>query len=91
MKTDNELIEEFWVSQGGKPNMGADLWFYESDWNMLMPVVEKIGKLDENFLIANDQPETPVRLMMTTPIFEPIQVVHYRVVKFIKWYNENKK
>jgi hypothetical protein len=42
---DSELIEEFWVSQGGKPHLAADIWFYESDWNMLMPVVEKIEGL----------------------------------------------
>lgn len=42
VKSDNELIEEFYISQGGKPHDPADLCFYESDWNMLMPVVEKI-------------------------------------------------
>src|SRR3972149_7703472 len=41
----DKLIEEFWISQGGKANMKEDLWFYQSDWNMLMPVVEKIQKV----------------------------------------------
>jgi hypothetical protein len=40
----NQLIEKFWVEHGGKPHMTEDLWFYESDFNMLMPVLEKIHK-----------------------------------------------
>lgn len=44
VKSDNELIEEFYISQGGKPHVPADLCFYESDWNMIMPVVEKIAE-----------------------------------------------
>jgi hypothetical protein len=46
----NELIEKFWIEQGGKPHDPADLWFYESDWGMLMPVVEKINKM-KNFAV----------------------------------------
>jgi hypothetical protein len=41
MKTDNEVIAEFMglVSWGGKT------YPYERDWNVLMPVVEKIAKI----------------------------------------------
>lgn len=38
----NELIEKFWIEQGGKPHMDADIWFYENDWVMLIAVLEKI-------------------------------------------------
>lgn len=39
---ENKIIEKFWVEQGGKPHMEADISFYESSWDMLMPVVEKM-------------------------------------------------
>jgi hypothetical protein len=44
-KTENELIEAFYVAQGGKPSNAADIDFYQSDWNMLMSVVEKIEQM----------------------------------------------
>jgi hypothetical protein len=44
MKTDNELIEDFYVSMGGKPTLKEDLSFYESDYNMLMDVLEAVHK-----------------------------------------------
>lgn len=54
MKTENQLIEDFYVSQGGKPTVPADIDFYESDWNMLMAVVEQI----ELIKIPNDDRAT---------------------------------
>lgn len=51
-KTDNELIDAFYVSQGGKPSMKEDLWFYESDFGMLMNVVEKVQHLDDSFSVT---------------------------------------
>jgi hypothetical protein len=41
----NELIEKFWIKHGGKPHMKEDLWFYESDWSMLMPILDIICSL----------------------------------------------
>jgi hypothetical protein len=81
---DNELIEKFWVEQGGKPHLMADISFYENDWNMLMPVVEKIA---EYRLAYPDQANEVCNLKVVV-----LQSALYkRVVQFIKWYNENIK
>lgn len=44
----NVLIEAFWIERGGKPHLPEDISFYASDWNMLMPVVDKIEQITNN-------------------------------------------
>jgi hypothetical protein len=94
---DSELIEEFWISQGGKPHLAADIWFYESDWNMLMPVVDKINKLGYtvtiNFQSIRGNCDTSIFSdKMTDQIFNEekasIEATYKSAVEFIKWYNE---
>lgn len=74
--TDNELIAEF---------MGVDHHpltnKYDTSWDWLMPVVEKIGK---------QYIPTDLAINRIT-IFEPIEGVYSAVVQFIKWYNQTKK
>lgn len=93
-KTDNELIEEFYVSQSGKPHLQEDIWFYESDWNMLMALVKQIHKLNDesgNELIAKyDEVSHDVDIFRLS-IAAPKSVVHKGVVEFIKWYNQQSK
>ena len=84
--TDNELIEAFYISQGGKPNLLADIHFYESDWNMLMLVVEKIKELAK----ANPQLPFTHRLLFHLSILTNIDTVYNATMEVIKWYNENK-
>lgn len=86
MKTNCELIEEFYISQGGKPHMKEDISFYESDWNMLMPVTKYI--FDSDFL--NDFDEWKSRVKQIVNSFEciDIQITFEKVINFIKWYNE---
>lgn len=58
---------------------------YDTSWDWLMPVVEKISQTDFDFNNC-DRPEEYYNLMRTT-IFSPINEVYEEVVKFIKWYN----
>ena len=56
---------------------------YHSDWNWLMPVVEKIegiGKTELKFSVHFEN----------VKLSSDIQVVYNACVEFIKWYNENK-
>jgi hypothetical protein len=83
VKSDNEVIEDFYVSQGGKPSLKEDLGFYESDWNMLIPVVNKIAEFRLAYPTkANEVCDLKVVVMLP--------VLYKRVVEFIKWYNANK-
>lgn len=83
--TDNQLIENFYVSHGGKPTLEADIPFYESDWNMLHPVIDKIADLWEPL-----SPMTAsVENVTSRPIACHIQQAHKEVVNFIKWYNSH--
>ncbi len=64
---------------------------YHAEWNHLIPVVQKIDKfLDDNLLDAFWNPKgiywqhSKFKLMT---IATPIDIVHKRVVEFIKWHN----
>jgi hypothetical protein len=81
----NELIEGFWISQGGKPHDPADLWFYESSWDMLMPVVEKIDSLH------NNHPFEVAEFCNGYQISAKINIIYQAVIEFIKWHNQNNK
>lgn len=85
VKNENELIEAFFVSQGGKPSLPADIDFYSSDWNMLMPVVEKIRPLWQK------SQEELVADLMVALFTADIHKAHQSVVAFIKWYNSTPK
>jgi len=47
--SDDELIEQFWISFGNKPHMKEDLWFYSSEWSMLMPLIELVESIHDDF------------------------------------------
>lgn len=101
-KDPNELIEAFWISQGGKAHMAADIHFYESDRGMLHPVLDLIDGLyikafppgDEFIrrILAHEEPlDGPYMDVVAMPITTPIKEVHEAVVEFIKWYNTQPK
>lgn len=112
MKTDNELIAEFM----GFPAEYQDLKFtggyetkkrkvkYDTSWDWLMPVVEKITNIyckdiENNWTHEEGRKFNSVLdiklSVASTPDSdyenEGIDFVHYKVVEFIKWYNEQKK
>jgi len=101
MKSDNELIEDFYVSKGGKPHLEADVYFYESDWNMIMPVANKIVKLwledtslqeklrNDSAFIARMAIKQMFFLSEITHDLD-INSVYLKCLDIIKWYNENK-
>ena len=57
---------------------------FHSSWNWLMPVVEKIGKIE----FINTKPLAYL-MVVNTAITAPIETLYERVVEFIKWYNVN--
>lgn len=91
MKTDNELIAEF---MGDKRKPYGLLW-YNSSWNWLMPVVEKIAKLPEceKFELLPVRGECVLKIKMCggfgwSKYDTLIEPTYKTVVKFIKWYNQ---
>lgn len=104
MKTDNELIAEFMnypviqeaelaicriiKTPHGEVNV-HDLLF-DSSWNWLMPVVEKINKMTPDIFNYNAQAMTEFRLIKNEvqmlQITTPIEIVYNSVVEFAKWY-----
>ncbi len=86
---------------------------YDKDWNLLMPIVEKIEKLGHDCVMGfnnycgfrhknlkNDKGNT-LTFESTHVVIEPnkiytwqasskIEGIYIAVIKFIKWYNENK-
>lgn len=76
--------DTFWNTEDR--NASPEDWQFHSDhlryndsWDWLMPVVEKIVRLDEHHMDVG-----------SLPIGTPINEVYESVVKFIKWYNMTK-
>lgn len=84
---------------------GINFLSYNDSWNSLMPVVEKIEKLgfdsrihgnnsDDgylcDFLESNTNNEISCFVTWQDSGGTKIQATYKAVVKFIKWYNENK-
>jgi hypothetical protein len=91
---DNELIAEF-MELKYKP--GSILW-YNSSWNWLMPVVERIEEEEcvASFEISNcgiyiwgSSESDDFEDIEFQIIGNKIDCVYKAVVKFIIWYNEN--
>ena len=98
IEEENKLIAEF---MGRKVITDEISWFdtdYKllkyNDWNNLMPVVGKIEKLtlvnaevelywEEEFLVKT---ETHMAFLSNDFVS-----VYHRVLRFVKWYNKNKK
>jgi len=69
---------------------------YDTSWDWLIPVVEKIEKLYAQNVDQFNKPlgcqkeaEVEYRNVLDQPIYVGIQQLHFLVVKFIKWHNEN--
>ena len=81
----NKLIAEF---MGFKSN-GYEQ--FEEDQNQLMSVVEKISELDNVHEIAIHPHMCIIHSDKDFTSFGFLQGTYKSVVKFIKWYNENKQ
>ncbi len=101
MKTDNELIAEFMeFTRIGVHGSGAIIWGnvpgpighcigeeFDTQWNWLMPVVEKINTSEVGDILKTDADWEEFEKLSSLNIFTPIDKVYIAVVGFIKWYN----
>lgn len=88
--SDNELIAEF-MGKTGLTRVHRDKIVpyvpdYDSLWDLLMPVVEKIR---EKYAASDHHKSinTAVDDLRTPLLFTTIKATHQAVVEFIKWYN----
>lgn len=91
----NKLIAEFMPNWDGRfyhmPSAGkytALQLKFHSDWNWLMPVVEKIYNTDlyyKKYIDYNSSMFTDGEIKLTTQI----NTVYDQVTEFIKWHNLN--
>jgi hypothetical protein len=91
----NKLIAEFMGYKN--PSNASDIWYhYDTSWDWLMPVVEKIEALGYTFE-KNYQPidrDWQCLIVKGNDILhqefnrKSLNAAHYVVVEFIKWYNE---
>lgn len=105
MEEEYELIEAFWIEQGGKAHMKEDLSFYSASWDFLMPVwckacdwyTHEFGLLTSTFEISSLSVVIKAKYQsafkMAIPTFGNVDIskIYTVLVAFIKWYNENKK
>lgn len=89
------------VSNGWNPTQPC-IPNYRMDWNLLMPVVEKIDKLydaafpgNEEFIrriLLKEEPlDGPYMDVVALPLATPIDEVYKAVLSFIEWYNNQKQ
>jgi hypothetical protein len=76
----NKLIAEFMGYDRGV----SDLMGYDTSWDWLIPVVEKIKRA--KFIL-----EFGCRILPDNEGRSKIEATYKAVVEFIKWYNENKE
>lgn len=89
----NKLIAEFMqrgiqLSMMEHPDTGGYIHLddceYNSSWNWLMPVVQKIKQLEMDWPLATDR-------VLTLFIWDSIESVWHKVIEFIKYYNNHIK
>jgi hypothetical protein len=111
-KSDNEIIAKFmgskpyndgrygimWPDPTNENNVGFGLQ-YNTKWDWLMPVVEKIASLMPSIKIPEDlealkngtHGSEPYVDVISLSISSPISEIYEAVVKFIKWHNQHGK
>jgi hypothetical protein len=75
--------------------LGVDALIFHTSWDWLMSVVEKINKRDWVTIKADECKIHPLDIddfkeIVVNEQKDLITAVFYAVVKYIKWYNENK-
>ncbi len=67
----------------------TDTLYFDTSWDWLMPVVEKIQKLYEECMDYNNQmPEDYYYKVLDKGISTPREIIYKAVVEFIKQYNK---
>lgn len=72
---------------------------FDSDWNLLMEVVEKINVLGYEVLIGRiscqinpiSDRENPISAMVCGDIYKKIEITYDAIIQFIKWHNQQKQ
>lgn len=64
---------------------------FDTDWNWLMEVVEKIESLENNLNNETKEEFRQFQKVLSLPIYSKIEAVYTACVEFIKWYNEQKQ
>lgn len=86
--TDNELIDDFYASHGGKPTMKEDIWFYESSWDMLIPVWYKFRDIKFRDEFVKTLHINYCARISNKLAWEDITSCYKQLVIVIKWYND---
>lgn len=94
--SNNELINDWFARQGGKPILAPDLSFYESSWDLLMPVVEKIctkGHFVQitwtsDIIVTMASNDGRGWTQRTKRQGKALKAIYLAIVEFIKWDNE---
>ena len=102
METNNKIIAEFMKyikHTQTKAYLTKDGYFHDkdlkfnSDWNWLMEVVEKIESIDnkakEDFRTKLLHYQRNNKTLFNLSILEGKEYVYNACIEFIKWYNEN--
>lgn len=103
---DNELIAEFmgipqmndykgvmWdIERTGEQiySVRPDELRYHSSWDWLMPVVQKIYALYDEFNFTTIDQENRFLNVLDLYVRYPISTTYHAVVEFIKWHNQQK-
>lgn len=74
------------VEKETKSHLTAPMMAYHTDWDWLMPVLEKIVKLGLYKMTSVQAVE-----LRALRFGIPIEKVYEKTVEFIRWYNQNKK
>lgn len=61
---------------------------YDTDWNWLMEVVEKIDYLERN--TEKEEFIQKISTVTSLPLFTPKHTLYNACVEFINWYNKQK-
>lgn len=90
---EQDLIDDFMGRGYSRWAPGQFESGYHNNWNLLMPVVEKIGDMWGPPNEEGDSTELSIQAdhVASQPIASHIQQVYKSVVEFIKWHNSTKQ
>lgn len=102
MRPENKIFAEFMKNEAiNSPHLYPDLTEYDTSWDALHTVIDKIHRLYCEAVPSNDEFVRRIINHENIPVDEYIEVVamsiavtieeaYETVLKFITWYNDNK-